>query len=340
MLRNLFYITFILVCFFYTNSSFSQDSTETNKKVLVIKNDGSEYTGYILTDDAREILLKSDQVGKLYIPKHHIKSIEPYDPEKEQKEEETIEEEPKEEDIGSQPNVEIQKDTNQFKNYISTKNILSDNALPLRRGESFVKIMPLGAEAGIPLTKNWSLGAFSSFWGMPVGLKTKYSFELSEQAHLSLDLGYGTMAFGSWADYNIDDGGGVFSTTLTFGDRTRNFSVKTGYGFFHETWEDWDWDETTQQATQLGEVTETTHVFFANFGGMMQLNDRMTFVFDALGAYVNDSFIVGGGAAARFGKNPKRKWQLGGSLFYAHGGFLPVIFPHISYTFVFSERNR
>lgn len=355
MMRKFIFSTFIVFTALIVNTTFGQDTTEIQRKVIVIKNDGAKYSGYILSDDAREILLNSEEVGKLYIPKHHIKSIKPYEPEKNEEvleensviQEEPIEEVPQEvtnndkvSDETTNPKVEINKNNDSVTNYITTKNIISDNALPLQRGESFIKFMPLGVEAGIPLTKNWSLGAFSSYWGLPVGLKTKYSFKLSEEAHLSLDLGYGTMAFGTWADYNIDDGGGVISTTLTFGDRYKNFSVKTGYGFFHETWEDWDWDETTQQAIHTGSFTEHTHVIFANFGGMIQLNDRLTFVFDAVGAFLNGSILVGGGAAARFGQNPRRKWQLGGSLFYVDGGFLPVILPHISYTFVFSERNR
>ena len=328
-----------------------EDTTKIEvKKVIVVKNDGATYTGYILTDDAREILIETDQVGKLYIPKHFIKTIAPFVPKDE--EVQTISDPliDQEEDTASvvlviepnpeSPEIEIEKpDSLEFKNYISHKYIQSDNALPLRKGESFLKVMPLGVEAQIPLTKNWSVGAISTFWGMPVALKTKFSFQLDPINHLSLDLGYGTMAFGSWADRGIRDGGGTASLTYTYGDRTKNFSVKTGYAFAHEFYEDWIFDEVTGDFIETSAEMDYYHIVYATFGGMLQLTDKTTFVMDAVAAYTDGSVFGSVGGAIRFGRTPRRQWQLGGSLFMFDGAFIPLPIPHISYTYVFSKRN-
>ena len=344
-------------------NAIAQDSTQTEQpKMTVIKNDGAVYTGVILSDDAREILIKSDQVGKLYIPKHMIKSIKPYEEEdlETEKETEVVDEQKEDPEPETDPNTfdpaydqeeaqepPVQEDLeteiktySDWENYITTKNILSDNAMPIQRGESFVKLTPLGVEAGIPLTKNWSLMGFSSYWGMPVGIKTKYCFELNENAWFSIDAAYGSMAFGSWSGQGIEDGGFVGSTSLTFGDRKKNFTIKTGYGYIHERWENWTWDDNLQQPVFLGWEKFDTHVLFANFGGMMMLTDHSTFTFDAVTAFIDGEFSIGAGAALRFGRNPRRQWQLGGSLIFVEGGFIPVPLPHISYTFVFSERKR
>lgn len=329
-----------------------KDTTEVEaQKVLVIKNDGATYTGYILTDDAREILIETDQVGKVYIPKHFIKSIAPFDPNKIEEnptdsetvigaEEDTVSVELVQETRPITSEVEIDKpDSLEFKNYISTKYIQTDNALPLRRGESFLKVMPIGIEAQIPLTKNWSLGAISTFWGMPVALKTKYSFEIDPLNHLSLDLGYGTMAFGSWSGRGIRDGGGTASVTYTFGDRSKNFSAKIGYAFAHQFYEDWIFDEVTGDFVEITAQMDYYHIAYATFGGMLQLTDKTTFVIDAGAALVDWGVFASVGAAMRFGRTPRRQWQLGGSLIMFDGFIIPIPIPHISYTYVFSKRN-
>lgn len=336
MRSYLTYFVLIIMCFL-SAQSLGQDTTKVEKeKVIVVKHDGGTYTGFILTDDAREVLLESDQVGRLYLPKHMIKSIETYNPQVHEMNNE-VQEQP----ITNEPQIKIEKkDSNDLENYISTKNILSDNAFPLRRGEAYIKLMPLGFEAGIPLTKNWSIHPFASYWGLPVGFKTKFCQPFTESAYMSLDIGYGSMAFGSWADLGIENGGGVISTTFTFGDRTKNVSVKAGYGLIHEQWMDWEFDENTQMWVESGLVTDFSHLIFANVGGMFQVNPRTYFVFDALLATINGEVIIGGGAAGRWGRNPRRQWQVGGSLLFSTDSFLPFPLLNASYTFVLPKRNQ
>lgn len=343
-----FYIIFLTICCstFGFNTSAQEDSTKVDlAKVIVVKNDGAVYIGVILFDDDREILINTDEVGRLYIPKHFIKSIKPYDPNT-IKETETITLPTKDTIVTADeiPNsippptilVEVPEDS-AWQNYVSTKYIIHDNAMPLRKGEAFLKIMPIGVEAQIPLTKNWSIGAISTYWGFPVAFKTKYSIELNPKNYLSFDLLYGTMAFASFTGRGIKDGGGMASVSYTFGDRRKNFSFKLGYSLVHEETQNWVCD-------QFGCFPQPTTFYTYNhgvfaFGGMLPVSKNASFILDATVAIGEVEIIGSAAAAVRFGRKPRHQWQFGGSLWMSDGFFFPVPVPHLSYTYVFGERN-
>lgn len=42
---------------------------------LIEKNDGARYSGHIISSDAREVLIRTFDLGDIFIPKHEIKSI-------------------------------------------------------------------------------------------------------------------------------------------------------------------------------------------------------------------------------------------------------------------------
>ena len=70
----LFTIAFSLCS--HINAQFAKgDSLISKKLFLIIKNDGGEYIGEIISDDGREILVITKQIGKLYINKSEISSI-------------------------------------------------------------------------------------------------------------------------------------------------------------------------------------------------------------------------------------------------------------------------
>ena len=83
--RTLFQMCFTLtLCFLGSQSVFAQAPSTTTPasdttKYLVVKNDGNEYVGLILSDDGREVLIQTTSLGKIYIPKSDIKSIRPID---------------------------------------------------------------------------------------------------------------------------------------------------------------------------------------------------------------------------------------------------------------------
>ena len=62
----------------WSQNASAQDNTDTSKQlVLVVTKGNVQRTGYILSDDGREILLQTESIGKIYILKSDIKSITP-----------------------------------------------------------------------------------------------------------------------------------------------------------------------------------------------------------------------------------------------------------------------
>ena len=99
--------------------SYAQDTTNTinqnaQKLYLVTKNDGTEYIGFILKQDAREILIVTEDLGEVYIPKHEIKSIR----------------EISQKDINSG----IYKESNTF----YTRYFVTTNGLSMKKGDKYI----------------------------------------------------------------------------------------------------------------------------------------------------------------------------------------------------------
>jgi hypothetical protein len=327
--------------------SYAQEDTTkmTPVKVIVTKNDGAQYIGYLLEDDGREILLDTEEIGKVYMPKHMLKSIKPFDPE-------AIKSIPNEEQnntinpvITESPAIDTTETTDEedpdelYNNFISTKYIQTDNAFPLRKGESFLKVMPVGIEVQLPLTKNWSIGGVTSWVGAPAGIRTKYSVPLKDSAYLAYKIGYGNMLFGSIMDQSIRSGGGFLSAVVTFGDRQNNFSFGAGYAMAHEHYSWMDWDPDTGELTEIDSGTDYYHMGYLSFGMMQQFTERMSFVFDSFAAIGNMGVFVVAAPALRFGPKPRHKFQLGGALGIYDGLFVPIPVPTLSYTYVFQKRK-
>ncbi|MEX1001582.1 MAG: hypothetical protein WDZ35_05655 [Crocinitomicaceae bacterium] len=325
-------------------SIYAQSDTTTsliNKEVRLIKHDGTEYVGTLLSDDGREVLINSKSVGKIYIPKHELKVIRSLETESET-EKSTEKDEQKEEDIPDTSSVNVeQPKVFKYDNYISTKYIQTDNALPLRKGESFIKFSPFTYEGQLRLTDNWSAGVMGSYIGAPIIVKTKYSFPFSEKACLSLDAAYGTFAFATWTTNGIRDGAGLLTSTFTAGDRLKNFSIKVGYGFAHNLIIDqWGWNNPGVDSEIISSHMEYIQFGMAAVGGMVKLNEKNTFVFDG-GIVLLDGGEIGAmaGAASRFGPSPRHQFQLGGSFLFFSTFPVPLPLFNVSYTFVFLERN-
>ena len=60
---------------FLSFDSFSQSTPKDTTLRLVEKHDGTKYIAKILSDDGRELLLETEALGKIYIPKSEVKRI-------------------------------------------------------------------------------------------------------------------------------------------------------------------------------------------------------------------------------------------------------------------------
>ena len=332
-------------------NSFSQTNENPDPiKMAVTKNDGTIYIGFILEDDGRELLLNTEEIGKIYIPKSLIKKIETYDSylkNKKDSDEEIKKEEPnnpveevkKEEPkdtVVAEPEMEEEKET---ASRLTTKYIQSDNAYPLRRGEAFVKLMPVGLEAQIPLMKNWSMGVMTSYLGAPLALKSKLSFKVFDSSYFSVDVMYGSMIFGSLFNSGASDGGALVSTGFTFGNRKTNFTIRGGYGLIHQLRNTGFWNDTTGFFTEGPDVFQLDQFGIANFGGIINISDKLDIVLDLFGVFGSGTTLVTGAAALRFGPSPQHRFQTGLAVGITNFGAIPVPVPLLSYTFVFDQRT-
>ncbi|NLB52605.1 MAG: hypothetical protein GX808_06670, partial [Syntrophomonadaceae bacterium] len=48
---------------------------EAQKVYVVVKNDGARFYGRIISQDAREVLIETDELGQIFIPRHEIREI-------------------------------------------------------------------------------------------------------------------------------------------------------------------------------------------------------------------------------------------------------------------------
>ena len=186
-----------------------QDSTEKAKVYYLIKkSDGGELKGYILSDDGREILLETKNIGKLYINKSDIQEIV------------AISE--SESNIDN-PNYGEFRETGPF----TTRYYFTNNALPVKKGEDYAMIKLYGPEVHFSDTDKLSLGVMASWIASPIAVAAKYSIFSKGKTHLSLGTIIGSSGY-------IAQGrifGGLHWLTLTFGDRRKNFSISGGYGY-------------------------------------------------------------------------------------------------------------
>lgn len=185
------------------------DSIKTKKEVyVVIKNDGSELIGEILSDDGREVLLLTKKIGKVYIKKSDIEEMKIISDEGEE-----IEQSGKQ--IGYMP-----------RGVFTTRYYFTNNALPNKRGDHYALLNLYGPEVHFALSDNFSLGVMTIWIGSPFALATKYSIKTKkEKINFSLGTIMGTSSFlGNFRYY-----GGLHWGTATFGDRSKNISLSAGY---------------------------------------------------------------------------------------------------------------
>jgi hypothetical protein len=194
-----------------TNSFSQEDSTKTEKKYyLVVKIDGSEYRGFILKDDGREILLETNSIGKMYINKSDIKLIKEVD------KSET-------ENIATSVAYSDLREQGPF----TTRYYFTTNALPIKKKENYAMIHLYGPEVHFAVTDNLSVGVMATWIASPIALALKYSFKNpnpDSDVHFALGAIVGSGGYLSPQSF-----GGLYFATLTKGNRSSNVSLSAGY---------------------------------------------------------------------------------------------------------------
>ncbi len=182
------------------DSSHVKSFYQKKKTYIVVTNDGAEFIGEIISDDAREILMNTRDRGQMYIPKHTIKSVQ------------------------LMGNDNYQNGELITENHFPNHYMFSSNVLPLKKREFVANTYYfLGYSLNYSVNENVAVGVHTSIVGRPIGLGLKTSFTISEMNYLGVEMHGGFLS--------IDQGNyfmGHIGVKYTRGNEKANFSVGAG----------------------------------------------------------------------------------------------------------------
>lgn len=184
----------------------AQEITQDTNLYVIQKNDGNEYIGKILNDDGREVLIFTDKLGKIYIPKSDIKSITLVDKEK-----------------------DFVNNEYQGKGVFTTRYQFSTNSFPIEKGENYAMVNLYGPEVHFNVTNKFSIGVMATWIASPLVLALKYTIPTKNE---KLNFGLGTLM---GASGYLDRGrsyGALHWGMVTYGTRKNNITVSAGISYF------------------------------------------------------------------------------------------------------------
>jgi hypothetical protein len=247
----------LMVLTWFSNRSFAQEQRDTSAIIhKVVKQNGASFVGRILSEDAREMLMDSRELGLVYIPRHEIKEV-----------------------------VEINKeDTLSNGNLFATRYFLTTNGFPVRKGDDYIQWNLFGPDFQFGIADHFGVGIMTSWVGMPIIGTAKYSLNLGKNLCGGLGFLGGT---GSWAfpKYGLLLPFGF----LTIGTHSNNLNFSAGYGVvFAERTENsytlvnTPTDYSTNNYTSVGTTfNDSQGRFLWSVAGMFRLNSKFSFVFDS-----------------------------------------------------------
>ena len=174
----------------------------TGERMVITTNYNQTYVGIILSDDGREVLIDTEDRGKIYISKANIRSIKPAQAS----------------DVVSGEYV--------GEGAFTTRYSFTTNALPVKRGENYAMLNLYGPEVHFAVSDNTSLGIMSTWLGSPMALAVKRSFETADPL---LNFSAGALLGTSGYLNDFVGRGGLYFANATYGNRKHNVTVALGY---------------------------------------------------------------------------------------------------------------
>ena len=201
-----FLVTFCPYAAKAQNAENGTDSVQTDQQLyLIVKINNVEYVGYILNDDGREVLIDTKKLGKIYIPKADIRSIEKI-----------------------QDRISVIRNEYFGAGPSTTRYIFTTNALPIRKGQNYARMNLYGPEAHFALSDNFSLGILTTWLVSPFVLSAKYCFKTKDP---KLNFSIGTLFGSSGYINNMKSWGGLHYGNVTYGTTKENVTFGAGYGY-------------------------------------------------------------------------------------------------------------
>jgi hypothetical protein len=300
----------------------AQVRSETDEPVihLVIKNDNAQFIGVIIFEDAREVIIRTENLGEVAIPKHEIKEI-------------------REISEGSfRGGVFIGDEL------FATRYFLTTNGLPVKKGDSYIQWNLFGPDFQFGVADNFGIGVMTSWIAIPIIGTAKYSRQLGEKTSLAIG---GLLGTGSWAQ--PDFGIMLPFVALTRGGRSHNINVSAGYGAVFYSSEDYNYlsESYTTEKHREGRI-------LFSLAAMTKFSPAISFVFDSFimppGPYRTRNEGVWNGdhytqrtiterspalmvlvPGIRWHTSPNNAFQFGFTGAYYDGEFAPVPIPMVQW---------
>ncbi|MBK9190721.1 MAG: hypothetical protein IPM77_03980 [Crocinitomicaceae bacterium] len=251
------------------NSIHAQVETDTlwkNKLCVITLTDKREYVGYVLSDDGRELLIQTDKLGKIYIPKYEVVNIIPIHDQK-----------------------EIVFGEFQSEGPFTTRYAFTTNALPIKRGENYAMINLYGPEVHFAVRDNFNIGIMTTWMASPMILSSKYSFKTkNEKLNFSIGALVGTSGY-----LNVFRGyGGLYFANFSVGSRKKNFTLAGGFahlstGFETNVWAEGTYVNSDSYWTGSGAsfVSKSTPMLsgpIVSIAGITPVGAKASLVFDSM----------------------------------------------------------
>jgi hypothetical protein len=263
---------FILICcFFSALSLFSQIENDSINLTLkpwhqITKFNGIKYLGKIISDNGREILIDTKELGKIYINKSEIKSMEIIVNEK---------------DIASGDYI---KD-----GFFTTRYFITTNALPIKKGEDYVIIHLLGPELHFSVSNHTSIGVYTSWIVSPFGLVLKHNFNTkNEKLNFSLGAVGGTMGyinsfqgFGALMFGNVTYGTRRDNVTFSVGASILNSNARTKYVInYYDTINNYSYNQYASNYSYY--KRPTSFAVLLSLSGIKKISSKVSFIFESI----------------------------------------------------------
>jgi hypothetical protein len=263
MVANWFFSSFLvifLILFVGANVHGQEPDSALLKQPLIymiVKNDGVKFVGEILKEDAREVLIRTDRIGEVYVPRHEIKEIKLL---------------PGKIDLSAEGEYIDEE-------LFATRYFITTNGLSIKKGENYMIWNLYGPDFQFGIADNLGVGVMTSWFAVPIIGTIKYSRHLTRTTSMAIG---GLAGTGSWAYPEF--GLLLPYASFTAGNRKTNFTFTVGYGlaFYEQSiWNPISFNDDKMKRSE-GRL-------LLSVAGMSKITPKLSLVFDTFimprGAY-------------------------------------------------------
>ncbi len=195
------YLLFVAL-FAFSTQTFAQEKSGRSKYYSIKTANGTAHIGKLISQDEEKIILDTEKMGEVSIPKYVIEEME----------------EVKKDKKGNLPEI---KQDNEF----ATRYFYTTNGFSIPQGDVHATFSGISFDVQVGVTDRITAGIQSSYYGVPIIGTIKYSIPFNEKVNFAVGALLGT---GSWVlpDFSL----ALPFAAVTYGDRRNNVNFSVGYG--------------------------------------------------------------------------------------------------------------